>query len=58
MVAKNCSTVGQVSIRGSISTLSFERDKGFVGREEIIAEIDNHLLFESRVAVAGIGGVG
>jgi len=36
----------------------FERDKCFIGREDIIAEIDRCLLLESRVAIAGIGGVG
>ena len=45
-------------IRLPISTLMFERDKCFIGREDIIAEIDRCLLLEIRVAIAGIGGVG
>ena len=36
----------------------FERDKCFIGREDIIAEIDRCLLLESHVAIAGVGGVG
>ena len=46
------------SIRLPVSTLRFERDKRFIGREDIIAEIDGRLLLNSRVAIAGIGGVG
>ena len=46
------------NIRLPVSTLMFERDKCFIGREDIIAEIDKCLLLESRVAIAGIGGVG
>jgi len=49
---------GQANTQHSISTLPFDRDKGFVGREEILTTIDRRLLVESRVAIAGIGGVG
>ena len=47
-----------VSIKLPVSTLLFERDECFIGREDIIAEIDKRLLLDSRVAIAGIGGVG
>jgi len=36
----------------------FERDKCFIGREDIIAEIDRCLQLESCAAIAGIGGIG
>ena len=46
------------SISLPVSTLRFERDKRFIGREDIIAEIDKRLQLENRVAIAGIDGVG
>ena len=58
MGTKSCFIVGQADTQHSISTLPFDRDKSFVGREEILTTIDRHLLVESRVAIAGIGGVG
>lgn len=36
----------------------FDRDPHFVGREEIIAQVDNRLHIRSRVSLTGIGGVG
>lgn len=36
----------------------FERDSKFVGRMDIIAELDQILKSRNRVALAGIGGVG
>ena len=36
----------------------FERDAKFVGREDIIAELDQKLKSRRRVALAGIGGIG
>ncbi|MCJ1286768.1 hypothetical protein MMC26_006114 [Xylographa opegraphella] len=41
-----------------IFMLPFERDSNFVGREETIFQIDKRFADHSRVAVAGIGGVG
>ncbi|PGH09238.1 hypothetical protein AJ80_07715 [Polytolypa hystricis UAMH7299] len=41
-----------------ISTLPLHRDDDFVGQEGIIVEIDNRLSHKSRVAIAGVGGVG
>lgn len=35
----------------------FERDRRFVGREDIIAKIDEKFEVYRRVALAGIGGV-
>lgn len=58
MATKSCSPVGQANTQHSISTLPFDRDKGFVGREKILTTIERRLLVESRVAIAGIGGVG
>ena len=39
-------------------TVPFERDSKFVGREDIIAELDERLNGQRRVALAGIGGIG
>jgi hypothetical protein len=36
----------------------FERDKKFIGREDIITEIGRQFEARSHVALAGIGGVG
>ena len=36
----------------------FERDPKFIGREELITEIDRRFEVQKRVALAGIGGVG
>ena len=58
MVTKSYFLAGQINTQHSISTIPFDRDKGFVGREEILTTIDRRLLVESRVAIAGIGGVG
>ena len=42
----------------AIFLLPFERDDHFVGREDILDTITKTLEVQSRVAVAGIGGVG
>ena len=39
-------------------TVPFERDPGFVGRSDILEQIEQSLKNHSRVALAGIGGVG
>jgi len=39
-------------------TVPFERDTDFVGRSDILEQIDQKLKNHSRVALAGIGGVG
>ncbi|MCJ1265885.1 hypothetical protein MMC22_005767 [Lobaria immixta] len=36
----------------------FERDSKFVGRKDIIDELDQQLNSQRRVALAGIGGIG
>lgn len=36
----------------------FDRDPQFVGREDIITDINHKLEIKRRVALAGIGGVG
>lgn len=36
----------------------FERDDKFIGRSELVSEIDRRLKIHRRVALAGIGGVG
>ena len=50
--------LGQTGSTHPISTLPFEKDDNFVGREGIIAEIEKRISFRRRVAIAGIGGVG
>jgi hypothetical protein len=39
-------------------TVPFERDSKFIGREDIITEIDRKFEVQRRVALASIGGVG
>jgi hypothetical protein len=36
----------------------FERDQQFIGREDILNEIEQKFKSQRRVALAGIGGVG
>ena len=36
----------------------FDRDANFVGRQEILHEIDIRFVDQRRVALAGMGGVG
>ncbi|KZF18827.1 TPR-like protein [Xylona heveae TC161] len=38
--------------------IPFERDPGFIGREDILAQIDGRIKDRGKVALAGIGGVG
>ncbi|KAL9114581.1 MAG: hypothetical protein Q9187_007434, partial [Circinaria calcarea] len=52
---------GVASSLGKETTLflvPFNRDNHFVGREDIISDIDEKLETEQRVALTGIGGVG
>lgn len=36
----------------------FDRDQDFIGREDIIDQIEQRFESQSRVALTGIGGVG
>jgi hypothetical protein len=38
--------------------IPFERDRKFIGRENVIQDIEQRFESQSRVALAGIGGVG
>lgn len=38
--------------------LRYEKDKEFIGRTDIIVELDQKFSTQRRVALAGIGGVG
>ena len=44
--------------RKACFAVPFERDSKFIGREDIITEIDRRFEVQRRVALAGIGGVG
>jgi hypothetical protein len=39
-------------------TVPFDKDAKFIGREDILIEIDKKFKVQRRVALAGIGGVG
>ena len=39
-------------------TVPFDQDFKFIGRDDIISEIDERFLNSRRVALAGTGGVG
>jgi hypothetical protein len=41
-----------------IFSVPFERDKQFVGRQEILQQIDQALSTKHRVALHGLGGLG
>jgi hypothetical protein len=38
--------------------IPFDRDRNFIGREDVIEKIEQRFESQSRVALAGIGGVG
>jgi hypothetical protein len=38
--------------------MPFDRDQNFVGREDILQEMESRFKNQRRVALAGIGGVG
>ncbi|KAI9766209.1 MAG: hypothetical protein M1839_005011 [Geoglossum umbratile] len=58
-IALSANSSDQISpSRESCFSVPFERDLKFIGREDIIAEIDKRLEVQRRVALAGIGGVG
>jgi hypothetical protein len=41
-----------------IFSVPFKRDKQFVGREDIIGQIEEGLRTEHRVSLYGLGGIG
>lgn len=49
-----------IDVKSSKQTfmVPFERDSQFVGRMDIIGELDQMLNSQRRVALAGIGGIG
>lgn len=50
---------GQISPSRTIFfTVPFERDSKFIGREDVITEINRKFEVQRRVALVGIGGVG
>lgn len=57
LVSTNISNRISLSQRACF-TVPFERDSKFIGREDIITEIDRKFEVQRRVALAGIGGVG
>ncbi len=41
-----------------IFSVPFERDKQFIGREDIIAQIEEQFRTQHRVSLYGLGGIG
>jgi hypothetical protein len=52
------STVGPYQPVKPIFTVPFGKDGHFVGREDIITEIEDRFKCKSRVSISGLGGVG
>jgi hypothetical protein len=46
------------SLADSVFTVPFGRDDKFVGREDILGQIEDRLQVGRRVSLTGIGGVG
>ena len=58
-VAVTLTAADRLSLRQTVCfAVPFERDSKFIGREDIITEIDRKFEVQRRVALAGIGGVG
>ena len=49
---------GITPTRRPISTVPFNKDKNFIGREKTLADIEDRLSQNHSVAIAGIGGIG
>jgi hypothetical protein len=47
-----------LALRNGYNTVPFDQDPKFIGREDIIKEIDQRFEANRRVAISGIGGVG
>jgi hypothetical protein len=47
-----------LAFRKGCNTVSVDQDPKFIGREDIIKEIDQRFKANRRVAISGIGGVG
>jgi hypothetical protein len=53
-----CSTVVPPRLAKPVFSVPFERDDGFVGREDVIDDIKKLLKRKHRVCLSGLGGVG
>ena len=49
---------GVTPTRRPISTIPFNKDKNFIGREKTLADIEDRLSQSHSIAIAGIGGIG
>jgi hypothetical protein len=47
-----------LAFRKGCNTVPVDKDPKFIGREDIIQEIDQRFKANRRVAISGIGGVG
>ncbi|MCJ1392523.1 hypothetical protein MMC18_005391 [Xylographa bjoerkii] len=52
------SLLAALPVTSPVFMVPFERDSNFVGREDILSQIDKRFEIHSRAALAGIGGVG
>jgi hypothetical protein len=50
--------LGLVALADPVFMVPFVRDEKFVGREDILCQIEERLQTQRRVSLAGIGGVG
>lgn len=48
----------QVNLTETTFMVPFDRDLKFVGRTDVIQQIDNGFTLQRRVALHGIGGIG
>jgi len=55
---KQAPSYGVTPTRRPISTIPFNKDKNFIGREKTLADIEDRLTQNHSVAIAGIGGIG
>lgn len=50
--------LGHIALADPVFMVPFVRDEKFVGREDILYQIEKRLQTQRRVSLAGIGGVG
>jgi hypothetical protein len=51
-------TIASSTSTNAIFSVPFERDRQFVGREDVITQIEEKLQTQYRVSLYGIGGIG
>lgn len=58
LLTRDVAPTSLASLTGPIFMVPYVRDDKFVGREDILDQIEEHLQRNRRVSLTGLGGVG